>query len=60
MIQKVSIKYTEGQLHRLVDMLGENDAIESIVYKKKMESNFTSWSEYDLVVLGQYNDQLIK
>lgn len=53
MIQKVSIKYTEGQLHRLVDMLGENDAIESIVYKKKMESNFTSWSEYDLMVLGQ-------
>ena len=53
MRQKVSIKYTEGQLHRLVDMLGENDAIESIVYKKKMESNFTSWSEYDLMVLGQ-------
>ena len=53
MIQKVSIKYTEGQLHRYVDMLGENYTIQSIVYKKKKESNFTSWSEYDLMVLGQ-------
>ena len=59
MIQKVSIKYTEGQLHRYVDMLGENYTIQSIVYKKKKESNFTSWSEYDLMVLGQQNDQLI-
>ena len=35
-----------------VDMLGKNYAIESTVYKKK-EPNFTSWSEYDLMVLVQ-------